>query len=183
MMADPLIDVIGTDAWAIDANARILWFHPGHEPSSDPWTVAQRGMFIHPTVLGRTEWFRSNPYSDAYPRAEDHELWTRTCAHSRFAVIHEPLLYYRVRNPWRVAAELASDRTGDRLIIEYGARAGRRREAYLCVLGHRWHRLVLTFGAASGLRWLKWRLRSTTSQDSSLQKAQRELALTILFNG
>ena len=51
--------------------------------------------FIHPTVMGKTEWFRANPYADWALRAEDFELWTRTSSESNFYAIGKPLLFYR----------------------------------------------------------------------------------------
>lgn len=51
--------------------------------------------FFHPTVFGRTEWFRNNPYSNWALRAEDMELWLRTSADSVFYSINKPLLFYR----------------------------------------------------------------------------------------
>ena len=61
-----------------------------------PESVLRRGLLIHPTVMmGRTEWFRANPYDAAYVRAEDRELWVRTCATTKFGRLCEPLFFYR----------------------------------------------------------------------------------------
>jgi hypothetical protein len=61
-----------------------------------PESVLRRGLLIHPTVMmGRTEWFRANPYDAAYVRAEDRELWVRTCATTKFGRLGEPLFFYR----------------------------------------------------------------------------------------
>ena len=51
--------------------------------------------FIHPTIMGKTSWFKANPYSDWALRAEDYELWTRTSGESVFRVIGKPLFFYR----------------------------------------------------------------------------------------
>ena len=51
--------------------------------------------FIHPTVMGHTEWFRRNPYSEWAVRAEDKELWCRTYRNSCFWSLEKPLLFYR----------------------------------------------------------------------------------------
>ena len=50
---------------------------------------------IHPTVMGRTEWFRQNPYNEAYSGVEDYELWLRVRGKANISHIDEPLMYYR----------------------------------------------------------------------------------------
>jgi len=98
MTEQPKTDVVGTDAYVIDEADRVIGLRTCPQVSTDPWTVAQRGTFMHPSILGRRDWFRANPYSINYPYAEDHELWIRTCSKSQFAIIRERLLYYRVES-------------------------------------------------------------------------------------
>jgi hypothetical protein len=49
----------------------------------------------HPTWMGRTEWFRHNPYNAGMVRMEDWELLFRTYQHSRFANLPQIALGYR----------------------------------------------------------------------------------------
>jgi glycosyltransferase involved in cell wall biosynthesis len=49
----------------------------------------------HPTWVGRSEWFRRNPYRNGFRLTEDKELLMRTRNTSRFAALSEPLLGYR----------------------------------------------------------------------------------------
>lgn len=62
---------------------------------------------MHPTVTGRTEWFRQNPYNEAYSGVEDYELWLRVKGKAKTLHIDEPLMFYRertrydVRKVWR----------------------------------------------------------------------------------
>jgi len=179
MLSDTSIDVMGTDAWIIDSNSRILWRMQSQEKSTDPRIVLERGVFIHPTVFGRTEWFRTNSYSERYPRAEDHELWVRTCAHSRFIVLHEPLLYHRFRDVTEVTETLASGATTDRMILEYGARTGRKLEAYSSVLRRSCRRLLFLLGATLGPRKLKWWFKGLLARNVNFEKAQQDLAFAI----
>ena len=51
--------------------------------------------FIHPTIMGRIEWFKQNLYEEWALRGEDFELWTRTSSMSTFYAIGKPLLFYR----------------------------------------------------------------------------------------
>ena len=72
----------------------------GHSRRSIRWTLVPRrcsrkaSSFIRPS-WGGLEWFRSNPYDPVYVRAEDRELWSRTCATTTFARLCEPLFFYR----------------------------------------------------------------------------------------
>lgn len=56
---------------------------------ADEWT------FIHPSVMGRTEWFREHPYRSECDGCEDWDLWLRTKNSSTFGFIETPLIYYR----------------------------------------------------------------------------------------
>jgi glycosyltransferase involved in cell wall biosynthesis len=159
MLAHPEIDVLGTDSWAIDPTGRLLGLFPSCDPSADPWVVVRRGLFIHPTVLGRTDWFQQHRYLESCIRAEDHELWTRCCSSSCFRVLHEPLLFYRFRPPSCIAPEIASERAVDELILAWGGRLARISEARRCVWQRRVRRAFWAIGAISGMRWLKWQYR------------------------
>jgi glycosyltransferase involved in cell wall biosynthesis len=50
---------------------------------------------VHPTWLGRIEWFRANPYDENAVRMEDYELLLRTHKTSCFASLPQILLGYR----------------------------------------------------------------------------------------
>lgn len=49
----------------------------------------------HPSWAGRRQWFADNRYNSDFNGAEDQELLYRTCRHSVFACIEEPLICYR----------------------------------------------------------------------------------------
>lgn len=65
---------------------------------------------MHPTVMGRTEWFRQNPYNEDYSGVEDYELWLRVKNTANFGHIADPLMYYReltrydIKKVWRERA-------------------------------------------------------------------------------
>ena len=82
----PDVDVLGTSIMIIDNNNDIV--------GSDMYT-GEVNSFIHPTVMGKLEWFRSNPYCEWALRAEDMELWSRTASKSKFWALNKPLLFYR----------------------------------------------------------------------------------------
>lgn len=57
--------------------------------------VFAHACFIHPSVMGKRDWFSNNPYDSRYIRVEDMELWCRTIEKSNFYNLSEPLLFYR----------------------------------------------------------------------------------------
>ena len=91
------IDVVGTNAYSLGMHNEILGIRKSHEIPKDYVGVFKNTVFIHPTVMGKTAWFRRNPYEESAfaHRAEDYELWCRSYQHSRFAYIDQPLLFYR----------------------------------------------------------------------------------------
>lgn len=82
----PDVDVLGSSIMTIDRENRII----GSGMSS-----GKVNGFVHPTVIGKTSWFKANPYCDWALRAEDFELWSRTSVDSNFWALDKPLLFYR----------------------------------------------------------------------------------------
>lgn len=80
--------------------------HVRSYPASHEDVIVQLAMgtaFAHPSVFGKAECFRAHRYLDAFPHAEDYDLWTRfALAGYRVANIGQPLLRYRV-NPKQVS--------------------------------------------------------------------------------
>lgn len=82
----PDVDVVGSSVMTIDDDNNIIGSGLYH---------GKVDYFVHPTVLGKVEWFRNNPYTSWALRAEDTELWLRTSAYSNFWAIDKPLMFYR----------------------------------------------------------------------------------------
>lgn len=57
-----------------------------------PWL---RLPMSHPTWMGRSDWFRRNPYRESAERMEDRDLLFRTFRRSRFANLPDVVLGYR----------------------------------------------------------------------------------------
>ena len=86
LKSHPNTDVLGSSTMLIDGDNHIL----GSRNMKD-----NTSSFIHPSVVGKTEWFKANPYSaDAY-RVEDKDLWYRTSQKSTFFNLELPLMFYR----------------------------------------------------------------------------------------
>lgn len=91
------VDVVGTDSYGIDRNGYILGLKKIPRIPHSLKEVFKQSIYIHPSVMGKTSWFKTNPYcEESYAeRAEDYELWCRTFKTSRFALIEEPLYFCR----------------------------------------------------------------------------------------
>jgi glycosyltransferase involved in cell wall biosynthesis len=119
--AHPEVDVAGSGAFALDDAGRIRGLRkPAGAEIADPAAVLGKPRLLHPTIMGRTAWFRANRYAPRFVRAEDHELWCRTLAHSRFAVLDEPLLFYREPARVNLRNYVLSSRSGREIYRCYG---------------------------------------------------------------
>ena len=93
----PEVDLLGCGTinfegeGTIVGKSRVATTH--EEICRHPW----RGFPLsHPTWMGRSDWFRANPYDVRLRRAQDFDLLLRTFRTSRFHCLAEPLLGYRV---------------------------------------------------------------------------------------
>jgi len=92
----PEIDLVGSAAYVLNDSDTPIGIRCAHAPDTSPAVILRRGLFMHPTVMGRTDWFRRNPYDETLPRAEDRELWCRAAkGGTKFGHISKPLLLYR----------------------------------------------------------------------------------------
>jgi len=90
----PDLDAIGGWAVVINEENEILGLRKSNIPKefSD---VLNKSIFIHPTVMGKIEWFREYKYNPEISGPEDYDLWLRSFNGSHFAIINKPILFYR----------------------------------------------------------------------------------------
>ena len=93
--AHPDTDVVGTDVYTIDTQNRVAGRISYERHPADIATVLAHRCFIHPSIMGRREWFATHPYDEQATRMEDFCLWLHTVSTSTFANLPEPLLFYR----------------------------------------------------------------------------------------
>lgn len=88
------VDVVGGHAVIIgDENEMLgIRYNKGNFSKSD---LFRRTRFIHPTVTGKTEWFKRWLYRDEMSGCEDMDLWIRSADDSVFADLDRPVLFYR----------------------------------------------------------------------------------------
>lgn len=89
------VDVLGTLAYSIDEKNNIIGKRGKTIQLTSFKTAVEENIFIHPSVIGKKEWFLENLYDYSMERMEDMELWIRTFNNSNFQVLDEPLIYYR----------------------------------------------------------------------------------------
>jgi glycosyltransferase involved in cell wall biosynthesis len=118
--ANPGVDLVDTATYTVDDDLTPLGIRGDHPLQCAPEQVLRRGLLIHPTVMGRTEWFTSNPYDPAFVRAEDRELWIRTCATTKFARLSEPLFFYREGLGGNLRNYLRTEATVREILRTYG---------------------------------------------------------------
>lgn len=118
--ANPTVDVVFTATYTINEHNIPVGVRSLAELDVRPKALLQHGLAVHPTMMGRTEWYLANLYSDDYLRAEDHELWYRTHTNTTFAKIRKPLFFYREYAVVNLNNYLKSGQTDRKIFREYG---------------------------------------------------------------
>ncbi len=114
------VDVVDTATFTVDGDLTPLGIRGEQPLDTSPEAVLTRGLLIHPTMMARADWFRANPYDADYVRAEDRELWCRTCATTKFARLCEPLFFYRESMSGNLRAYLRTAVTVRKILRHYG---------------------------------------------------------------
>lgn len=94
----PQVDIVGSSLQFIDEDGerRGTW-----QRQIDHIDIKFSALFstpmMHPTIMGKTEVFKSHHYNEGLSNSEDYELWSRLLfsTNTHFANIREPLLLYR----------------------------------------------------------------------------------------
>ena len=116
----PDVDAVGSTAFIIGSSNEVTGRRGDARFDPSPSAVLEHGLFIHPTVMGRRDWFLRHPYDPRFVRAEDRELWCRTAATSRFGRIDHPLLFYREPDHVNLRNYLQSCATDREILRVYG---------------------------------------------------------------
>ena len=96
LLQNPETDVVGTMAYVIDDKSKIIGrFKKGILNPSNIDDILNGGIFIHPSIMGKKEWFLNHPYDERLKRMQDKGLWLKTVSTSIFNIMPEELLFYR----------------------------------------------------------------------------------------
>ncbi len=121
LRARPHVDVVGTAMYAIDRSNSVLGVR-GLEPLDlRPASVLRHGALCHPTIVGRTAWFRRYPYDTLLSRSQDRDLWCRSFLESCLAHLPQPLHYYR-ETRIDISKYLLSQRMNRKIYCHHGRR-------------------------------------------------------------
>ena len=97
LMTNKNFDVAGSYAREIDENGKELGLRTGNPVVKSAFDLSIKNRFlIHPSLMVRKKFYEDNKYDPDFDRVEDYELWLRTFDKYSFAVIQQPLIYYRV---------------------------------------------------------------------------------------
>ena len=91
----PEVDLLGGGIVCIEANGNETGRRFAPSVVDSAYRVFKGEVLYHPTVMGRTEWFREHPYDESVVRSEDFELWCRTAGATTIHNLQIPLIYYR----------------------------------------------------------------------------------------
>lgn len=94
--SSPHVDLVGSRVMVFDDHGNVVGGYPFRQTHSEicrrPWA----GFYLpHPTWMGRTSWFKANPYRLDATRNEDQDLLLRTHEDSCFACVPDILIGYR----------------------------------------------------------------------------------------
>lgn len=136
MLCHPNADVIGGQAIVFDENFSVLGLRESVAKKIDAQDYSIAKSFLHPTVLGKIEWFRTNLYNERCCGNEDFELWSRTADHSVFYNLNTPLLFYQDKTVYHIASSVEKKLKGVRVCCrEIAEGRNRLRALYLIVRG------------------------------------------------
>jgi glycosyltransferase involved in cell wall biosynthesis len=120
LRANRRFDVIDTATFTVDDDLKPLGIRGDHPLDPRAEVVLRNGLLVHPTIMGKVDWFRSNPYDSVYIRAEDRELWSRTCATTTFGRLCEPLFFYREGPAGNLPNYLRTEKSVRAVLQRYG---------------------------------------------------------------
>jgi glycosyltransferase involved in cell wall biosynthesis len=176
LRTNPGVDVIDTATFTVDDDLTPLGIRGDRPPDARPAAVLRNGLLIHPTVMGRAEWFRANPYDPSYVRAEDRELWSRTCATTKFARVCEPLFFYREGLGGNLPNYLRTEATVTEILRRYGPPLVGPWRTRLLLMRSRLKSMAYRGGTRLGLQGRLIRRRNRPLDAAEVQEGRRILA-------
>jgi glycosyltransferase involved in cell wall biosynthesis len=176
LRANPKVDVIDTAIFTVDDELTPLGIRGDRPLDSRPEAVLRNGLLIHPAVMGRAEWFRSNPYDPVYVRAEDRELWSRTWATTKFARLCEPLFFYREGLTGNLRNYLRTERTVRDILRRYGPPLVGGRQTRVLVMRSRLKSIAYLIGTKVGLQGRLIRKRNRPLNAAEIREGRRILS-------
>ncbi len=163
----PEVDLLATSVSVFKDDASLIGLRPAPVSHgticAHPWAGFP---MVHPTWMGRIEWFRANPYRPEAIRMEDQDLLLRTYATSTFACLDEVLLAYR-ENSLSLKRNLIARRNLVRAFWEGASSPGKYWMAARGTLAQLTRALLDTAALSTGLDYklLRHRARPVPSRE------------------
>jgi glycosyltransferase involved in cell wall biosynthesis len=177
--ANPRVDLVDTAMCTIDENYEPLGIRGDGPLNCDPRAILKFGLLLHPTVTGRTSWFRENPYDARFVRAEDKELWARTWRKTVFGRLREPLFFYRESLSGNLRNYLRTEQTLRQILRVYGPDTVGFADTFL-LLGRSYLK-SWTYRTVTSLGRQGWLIRARTRPLSAAETvAARSVLRTVL---
>lgn len=176
LRTDPTVDLVDTATFTVDDDLTPLGIRGDRLLDARPEAVLRDGLLIHPTVTGRAEWFRRHPYDPVFVRAEDRELWIRTCGTTRFARLCQPLFFYREGPAGNLGNYLHTERTVREILRRYGPPLVGARRTRLLVMRSRLKAMAYRLGTGLGLQGRLIGRRNRRLGTAELREGRRVLA-------
>jgi glycosyltransferase involved in cell wall biosynthesis len=111
------VDVVGSGAVIIDDENQIIGIRQEQMNLCKPEDALNGSTFIHPTVAGKLQFFRKYLYDEQLSGVEDKDLWCRGLQDSVYAIIQEPLLFYRDPLKFKLSVYLSRKQKGRRQVF------------------------------------------------------------------
>jgi glycosyltransferase involved in cell wall biosynthesis len=135
---DPSLDAVGSWVGIVDDRDVPLAVSESNVEDAPLASRLVRAVIVHATMLARRDWLLANPYDESLTRSEDRDLFCRTRAGSRMAVVPEVLYVVRTSTGGDFLADyLESQEQQRQLFLRYGPEMlGWRRTAVHWLASH-----------------------------------------------
>jgi glycosyltransferase involved in cell wall biosynthesis len=176
LRADPSVDLMDSATFTMDDDLTPVGIRGDRLLDCRAEAVLRDGLLIHPTVMGRAEWFRRHPYDPVFVRAEDRELWIRTCTTTRFARLRRPLFFYREAPAGHLGNYLRTEGTVREILRRYGPPLVGVRHTRLLVMRSHLKSITYRLGTRLGLQGRLIGARNRRLEAAEVGEARRILA-------
>lgn len=181
--ANPKTDIVGSSAIIINEHNTILGYRLVSKKIQRS-SLFRSNFFIHPTIMGATQWFKKYAYITGFDGAEDFELILRTSLHSTFENIEEPLLFYRISSSFNLKKYIFQQTQVKRVLNEHKMLFGSNQKYQLYQLNLDFK--CFLYGMLDYFNCVKWliRMRYKKLQVSEIAMYNSELKriLNTTFN-
>lgn len=110
LVEHPEVDVLGTSAHVINSSNEIIGGikYPHISDNYNLIDILNGAVFVHPSIMGKTDWFSRNHYDERLKRNQDRGLWLKTVDESKFVYLSERWMFYRMMGDSSIRKEIRS---------------------------------------------------------------------------